>query len=381
MSPGRPAPRRIVELDLRATISAHRSTPPAGTGARAPAAWGAAARCAQRVEHGVSSRKSRTPGEALREASLAQLEQLVGAEAVGVEAQGVELDVGQPAVVEGPVGQAAGGVPRLAGALPPLADLARVRGKRRAVGRPPAHPLAGQPPVLGGLEEVGAGPEPAPWRPPRARPRAQDHLAPLGERVQPGPEGRNACEATTHGRNARRRLDVGGDALGAGEAPEVDGPVGHARRRPGVGVDGEDVGVVADDDLVVRREVAGRVQPDLVAGEVVAVVGTLHQLGPLAQPRAGGVVQVGGRAHHERVDRGGQRLDLAPDVGAERPGGRSGPSRPVGTRPNPNKRGRAPRSVHTDVTRRPVLFPDRNTVAAHGKRRTSRFLATGRPPA
>ena len=92
------------------------------------------------------------------------------------------------------------------------------------------------------------------------------------------------------------------------------GRVGHLVEDGRVGVEGEDVGVVADHHLVVRRQVAGGVEPDLVAEEVVAVVGALDDDRALGQPGARGVLQLGGRADQQRVDRRGQRLDLPAHV-------------------------------------------------------------------
>ncbi len=261
---------------------------------------------------------SRTPAKAPGQLLLAVGQQLVGPEAVRVVAQGVELDVRQPAAVEGPVGERGRRVPRLAGPLAALLHAGPAPVRALAVHGPPAHAPSREPPVGVGLLEVGAGAEARAVQPAaEADLVLHDHLPSGRQRVEPGPEPperrrRDDPRAEGH----EEALHVRGDALGAGQAPEVHGLAGHRVEDVGVRLH-RHVGVVADHDLVVRRQVARPVQPDLVAGEVVAVVGTLGELGVLAEPGAGLVGQVGGRHHEQPVHGRGQRLDLAPDVGSD----------------------------------------------------------------
>ena len=124
-----------------------------------------------------------------------------------------------------------------------------------------------------------------------------------------------AREATTQGRKATKNDWMCGARRSAAVRPQKShGRVAISSKTGGVGVEGEDVGVVADHHLVVGRQVARGVEPDLVAEEVVAVVGALHDLRALVEPGARGVLQVGGRADQQLVHRGGQRLDLTTHV-------------------------------------------------------------------
>ena len=164
------------------------------------------------------------------------------------------------------------------------------------------------------------------------------------------------------------------DALGPGQPPEVAGPGGHLVEHRRVGVEGEDVGVVADHHLVVRRQVARGVEADLVAEEVVAVVGALDDDGALGQPGARGVLQLGGRADQQGVDRRGQRLDLPTHVRSQLSGdievrhhGQSGHGRTL------TRRGPRPSCSHTRNTSAPIPLPARNIRRGRVKPRARRL--------
>ena len=222
----------------RAQVRTHGGTPAAG--AAAAAAGGAPA--GSRPGGGGSGRPRPRGSPACRRrpsgwSSSQRVSSRAGVQAVGVEAQGVDLDERQAGPPQGTVGEGGGRVP---GPRLPAQRVAQGLGAPepwRAQRPHPPHPPQREPGVGLGGGEGGRGGEAGVVHP-TAHPDlvAEDDLLAVRERRHLRPERREGARGDQpRPEGDEEALDVRAHRPALGQAPEVDRPPGHR---------GEEVGVV-----------------------------------------------------------------------------------------------------------------------------------------